>query len=359
MTELLPTYIRANMLDEAGTLGKRLLKVSETLYGSDGMVTLHVLFYLSAVYERSGQLESSRDTRMQVLASERKILSQGHKKTFFTMTELAISHYRLGIIGDAIAWQLEALDGYRQSDGDNAVNIMQTVFDLACSYHKATKLEEARLNYEDAISMSRSLLGDQDEKTITKLAPLMVLYTELDEYELAKNLAYETLWFMEQAHGDDDSLTQEARRNVVTMTIRLKNWRDAEGQAEKLLASLERTHGMDHADTIDMTDRLAKCLKVQREFTAAEPLYAYSNTNASTSPRTMTSPSKSWSPSFSFCEHVVNSPKPPPSTKNSSTSTPALLDPPTPQRLQQPPTKPISSTPKNIILKPQPSNSIS
>ncbi|KAL8890815.1 MAG: hypothetical protein Q9192_005824, partial [Flavoplaca navasiana] len=264
MTELLPTYIRANMLDEAEALGKRLVKVSETLYGPEGMVTLHVLFYLSGVYRKSGQLEKSRDMKMQVLALERKLRSPGHKETLYTMTELAHCHYVLGEIDEAIALQTEALDGYRQLDGDNAMKTMENIFDLACSYHEAAKLEDARL---------QSLLGDQDEKTINKLAPLMALYTEIDEYELAKNLAYESLWFMEKAHGDDYSLTQEARRSVIIVTTSLEKWRDAEGQAKKLLTSLERTHGIDHADAIDMANRLAECLQERREFTAAEPLY--------------------------------------------------------------------------------------
>ena len=39
------------------------------------------------------------------------------------------------------------------------------------------------------------------------------------------------------------------------------------------MASLERMHGIDHADTIDAVNRLADCLKEQGKYSAAEPLY--------------------------------------------------------------------------------------
>ncbi|KAL8995893.1 MAG: hypothetical protein Q9169_004467 [Polycauliona sp. 2 TL-2023] len=273
MAELLPTYIRANMHKEAEALGNRLVKVSQSLYGSESMVTLHVFFYLSCVYMKSGQLETCRDTRMQVMELEKKLRSPGHKETLYTMTELAQSHYALGEVDEAIALQVDALDGYRHLEGDNATKIMETTFALACSYHEVARLEDARSHYEEAITISRSILGDKDEKTITKLAPLMALYTEINEYDLAKNLAYETLWFMEEAHGDDHVSTQEARNNVIIVTTSLEKWWDAERQAKALLGSLERTHGVDHVDTIQAASKLADCLKEQRKYSAAEPLY--------------------------------------------------------------------------------------
>ena len=72
--------------------------------------------------------------------------------------------------------------------------------------------------------MSKDLLGDQDGRSMDMLTPLMALYTELDEYELAKSLAYKIPCFMEKVHGDDHESTQEARNNVIIVMTSLERW---------------------------------------------------------------------------------------------------------------------------------------
>ena len=273
MIDLLGVLIRANKIEQAETLGKDVIDVCEKMYGPESVHTAKAIFYLSTVYEKAGQNEKSRDIKRQVLDLERKICSVVDKDMIYTMTSLAQSHYILREIDQAVALQLEALNLYQQSEGDHAIRIMDTIFELACSYHEDGKLQDARQRYEEAIDMSRSLLGDQDERTMEMLAPLMALYTELDEYELAQDPAYEVLWFMEKAHGDDHPSTQEARNNVVIIVTSLEKWRDGERQTKKLVASLEKTHGESHPDTITAMNRLAECLTEQSKDEEAEALY--------------------------------------------------------------------------------------
>ena len=273
MTDLLAVYIRANMFEDAESLGRRAVDVCESLYGLEDVITINVRFFLSSVYEKAGQMKKSRNVKVQVLELERKILPAGNKDMLYTMISLAESHYALGEIDEAIKLQLEALNDYQQLGGDHAIHIMDTIFALACSYHEAHKLSDARLKYENAVEMSRCILGYQDQNTIEKLAPLMALYTEIDEYELAKKLEYETMWFMEKAHGDDDSRNQEARNNVIIIVTSLEKWREGERQAKRLVVSLEKTHGKSHPDTMDAINRVAECLTEQDKDKEAEPLY--------------------------------------------------------------------------------------
>ena len=273
MTDLLVVYIRANMFEEGESLGRRAIDICERMYGQKSTKTINIHFFLSGVYEKAGQTEKSRDMKEQVLELEREVLPAGDQEILYTMIKLAESHFDLGDIDKAIDLQLEALNGYQQLEGDHAIHIMDTIFALACSYHEAHSLQNARLKYEEAIEMSRSILGDHDEKTIEKLAPLMALYTEIDEYELAKHLAYESMWFMEKAYSDDHSRIQEACNNVIIIVTSLEMWREGERQSKTLVASLERTHGKSHPDTMDAVKRLAECLTEQGKDKQAEPLY--------------------------------------------------------------------------------------
>ncbi|KAL8859764.1 MAG: hypothetical protein Q9178_003879 [Gyalolechia marmorata] len=116
--------------------------------------------------------------------------------------------------------------------------------------------------------MARSLLGD--ESITSKLAPLS--YTEVDVYDLTKELAYEPLWSREIAHGDDDFVAHEARQSVITVMTSLEKWREAERQAEKLVASSKRTHGEHPTDIIHAIERLAGCLKEQGKYSGSESL---------------------------------------------------------------------------------------
>lgn len=144
---------------------------------------------------------------------------------------------------------------------------------LASSYHDAQKFQEARLNYEAAIVLSRRLHGDIHETTIEYLSPLMTLYTEIDDYQLAKTLAYEILWFMTSAHGDDHPSTQHAIQDVISIQQSLDDWREVERQAQPLVSSLSRTHGNLHPDTISATETLADSLSRQKKHEAAVPLF--------------------------------------------------------------------------------------
>ena len=68
---------------------------------------------------------------------------------------------------------------------------------------------------ESSTHKGLTILGDQGKNTIHKVASLMALYTAIDEYELAKHLAYETMWFMEKTHDEEHFETQDAWNNVI------------------------------------------------------------------------------------------------------------------------------------------------
>ncbi|KAI4183084.1 MAG: hypothetical protein L6R41_005597 [Letrouitia leprolyta] len=191
MTDSLPVYIRSNIIDEAIILSNRVIKVCEEIYGQESLAYINNLFHLSSVYDKAGKVWKSKDVKIRVLDLERQMHPSGHNETFYNVTNLAQCHYDLRELDEVIALQLEALEGYQQLDGDQATRIMGTTFALACSYHEAGKLDDARADYEQAINMSRTILTDKDETTIAKLSLLMALYTEIGEYELAKDLVYE------------------------------------------------------------------------------------------------------------------------------------------------------------------------
>ena len=274
LLELMVSCLRANLFEEAEIVSKRAIRISEAMYGSESVVAATVTFYLSSIYEKAGRLEDSRDVKCRVLELERRLYPDGkNKDILYTMTGLAHDHYALGELEAAISLRLEALDGYRSLEGDYERQIMETTFALASSYHDAQKFQEARINYEAAIVMSRRLHGDEHETTIEYLSPLMALYTETDDYQLAETVAYEILWFMTSAHGDDHHSTQRAIQDVVIIQKSLDNWREVERQAQPLVSSLSRTHGNFHADTISATETLADSLSRQKKHKAALPLF--------------------------------------------------------------------------------------
>ncbi|KAL8695260.1 MAG: hypothetical protein Q9224_003427 [Gallowayella concinna] len=78
---------------------------------------------------------------------------------------------------------------------------------------------------------------------------------------------------MEKAHGADHVSTREARNNFIIVMTSLEIRREAERQAEKLVASLDKICGENQLDIIDAVELLADTLSGQGKHERPEPLY--------------------------------------------------------------------------------------
>jgi len=166
-----------------------------------------------------------------------------------------------------------ALRLYRQVLGDEHLNTLNAMEDLALVYRRHARYSEAEELFTKALAGKRRLLGNQHFETAVSTNDLATLYHTVGRHEEAERLYLESLDIRRRLFGEQHAETAACECNLANLYQVLGRYDQAEAMHERALETRKRTLGSEHPDTLMSMNSLAKVYNSRKEYDRAEPLW--------------------------------------------------------------------------------------
>ncbi|KAJ5372058.1 kinase-like domain-containing protein [Penicillium concentricum] len=134
---------------------------------------------------------------------------------------------------------------------DKSPNTIKAMTDLAATYHKQKKFDQAESIFEEVVSLRREVFGNEHLETINALAQLAATYREQKKYKESEPIDEEIVTLRREKYGDEHPDTVKAMENLV-ITYREQKKVGQVAQISKQLSLLQqKSLGRPHTHTID------------------------------------------------------------------------------------------------------------
>jgi len=179
----------------------------------------------------TGLREEGLETYRRAFELLREQLGPDAEQTLITQRDYANALIQLNRPDEALANLEIVTDGLTKRKGKGDLDSVVAILDQGTAYYHAQRLDEARERWAKAVDLGREYLGADHEITNTARGNLGLVLTDLGEYEQAEpNLREQRSFWIERV-------------------------------------------GLDHHQTIILTDTLARCLALQQKFDESLELY--------------------------------------------------------------------------------------
>ncbi|CAE6408331.1 unnamed protein product [Rhizoctonia solani] len=129
------------------------------------------------------------------------------------MNNLAITYRRLGRLEEARALQVEVLDARKQVLGDRHPHTLNSMNNLAQTYVRLSRLHDAQALFIKAFEGRKDTLGVHHRDTLSTMSSLASTYLDLGLWEDAEKLHMNTDIYS-QTFGEDHDETEFAYEQI-------------------------------------------------------------------------------------------------------------------------------------------------
>ena len=257
-------YWDLGRLDEAESYLRESLEASRRVLGPEHADTLTTTLNLGLVFADREKFEQSEAAYRKALEGYRKVLGPDNAYTFTAMANLCASLRSQKKFAEAEGLCRQALAGRRRTLGDDHPGTLVSINALGSLFQAAGRLPEAEATYRDAFERRRRVLGPDHAGTLISMANLgdvLVSRGRLEEASSLLSVAAEkaratlprtdstlpsvlTKWgrCLARLHRADEARTTLREASELYRKT-LGPEHSATKNAEKLLASLESSHG--------------------------------------------------------------------------------------------------------------------
>jgi non-specific serine/threonine protein kinase/serine/threonine-protein kinase len=186
-------------------------------------------------------------------------LGPDHPDTLMSVFNLADSYQRLGRYNDALKLREETLALRKIKLGPNHPDTLMSMHNLAKSYYTVGRRREALTLSEETLALRKAKLGPDDPETLISMTLVAGCYNGLGRYADAIKLKEQTLALRKAKLGPDNPDTLTSMYEVAVGYDRLGRYADSIELYEKTLALMKAKLGDDHTDTIMSMNGLAFC----------------------------------------------------------------------------------------------------
>jgi tetratricopeptide (TPR) repeat protein len=165
-----------------------------------------------------------------------------------------------------------ALSLRRSMLGDDHPDTLESAGSLAHNLWGLGQFEQARELGEDTLTRCRRVLGKDHPHTLISAYSLATVLRELGQYEPARQLAENTLTRCRRVLGEDHPHTLISAYSLATVLRELGQYEPARQLAENTLTRCHRVLGEDHPLTLRSATHLADALRVLGQFERARQL---------------------------------------------------------------------------------------
>ncbi|KAF8597063.1 hypothetical protein BDV93DRAFT_527688 [Ceratobasidium sp. AG-I] len=167
----------------------------------------------------------------------------------------------------------EILQLERQSIGNEHIQTLSDMHDLARTYTESGQLEKAGALYLEVISARKRLLGEEHPETLRTMQDYAWMLMKLGNLKEAKPILVEVIRAQKQVLDQDDPDTLASMHNLSWAYLRTGDLEEAEELSTQVVEARRRLLGDEHPDTLDIMHNLANVYRQQNRLGEAAELY--------------------------------------------------------------------------------------
>ncbi|KAJ6456940.1 P-loop containing nucleoside triphosphate hydrolase protein, partial [Mycena sanguinolenta] len=225
------------------------------------------------IYYHVGQYTKAEELQIGEVESCRQGLGDNHLNTLQAMHNLAMTHDGSGRFKEAKQLYVVVLEKRKELLGNDHSDTLHTMHNLATSYDSLGQLEEAKKLKIEVLEKRRKLLGDDHLQTLNTMHNLAVSYDNLGQFEEAKKLIIEVLEKRRKLLGDAHLDTLNTMHSLAMSYDNLGQFEEAEKLKVVVLEKRRKLLGDDHPDTLYAMNNLAVTHNNLGRFEEAQKLY--------------------------------------------------------------------------------------
>ncbi|KAJ7840619.1 P-loop containing nucleoside triphosphate hydrolase protein, partial [Mycena leptocephala] len=224
------------------------------------------------IYYHAGRSEEAKELDLAVLEKRKQVLGDDHLDTLRAMGNLASTYNRLGKFEQAEELGVVVLEKRKQVLGDAHPDTLQAMANLASTYSKPGKFHKAEELEAVVLEKQRQAFGDDHPDTLRAMGNLALIYHGLGQFQKAEELEVVVLEKWRQAFGDAHPDTLRSMGRLASTYRSLGKFNKAEVLEVVVLAKQKQVLGDDHPDTLRAMENLASTYNCLGEFHKAEEL---------------------------------------------------------------------------------------
>ncbi|KAJ7870710.1 hypothetical protein B0H13DRAFT_2280575 [Mycena leptocephala] len=224
------------------------------------------------IYYHAGRSEEAKELDLTVLEKRKQVLGDDHLDTLEAMGNLASTYWHLAKFQQAEELQIVVLEKRKHVLGDDHLCTLQTISDLALTYQKLGKSHRAEELQVVVLEKRKQVLGDDHPDTLKAMGNLASAYSKLGKFHKAQELNVVVLEKRKHILSDDHPDTLHAMGDLAATYNHLGEFQQAEKLEIVVLEKRRQVLGDDHPDTLLAMGNLGWTYHCVGEFQKAEEL---------------------------------------------------------------------------------------
>ena len=235
--------------------------------------------FLVGLFEVSDPREARGNT-----ITAREILDQGAERIESELQDQPVVRARmmdaigrvyrsLGLYEEAAPLLEESLDLRSGTQGENSLEVSESLNNLAQLYHFQGKYDEAEPHFLRSLAIVERVKGPEDPEVSTTLANLAALYNDQGRYDESEPLLQRSLAIAEEAEDAEGLDVATSLNNLAQLYYAQGRYDEAEPLYERSLALLEEEMGAEHPYVAVSLNNLGQLYYTQSKFAEAEPFF--------------------------------------------------------------------------------------
>lgn len=250
-----------NKGDYAGaeTVARQALNEASAKFGENHTNTANSLNILAAILDKQGKYSDSEGLHRKALAIYEKAMGPDHSFTAISLNNLSLALEKLGKYGDAETLLRRAHKIYEKTLGPQHPDTAKILSNLA-------RVLDSQGKYGTTLAQPQQQAKAPPAAAGAALAVKAQELLRQGQYEAAETLHHQVLATHEKTLGLEHPDTANSQSNLAHVLYLQGKYAEAEKLYRKALATREKVLGPDHADTATSLNNLANLLHVQTKY---------------------------------------------------------------------------------------------
>nr|OQO18566.1 hypothetical protein B0A51_14525 [Rachicladosporium sp. CCFEE 5018] len=244
---LLPHAVLALKIELANRVA--LLKQSYLLYNAGWFASEQGNYALALTFNRA------------VLMLDRNLLGEEHVNTLKSMNNLALTYRHQGLFKEAEKLHVEVLEAQRRVLGEEHLDTLGSVHNIAITHRDQGRWKEAEELHAKVLEARRRVLGEEHSDTLESMHNLASTYSDQGRWEEAEELHAKVLEARRRVLGEEHVDILESMHNLASTYSDQGRWREAVKLQVKVLEVRSGVLGAEHPETLMTTSDLAWTLR--------------------------------------------------------------------------------------------------
>ncbi|KAJ7819157.1 hypothetical protein B0H13DRAFT_2453612 [Mycena leptocephala] len=155
------------------------------------------------IYHHARRSEEAKELDLAVLEKRKQVLGDDHLDTLHAMSDLALTYQKLGKFHKAEELQVVVLQKQKQFLGDDHPDTLREMGSLALTYNHRGEFHKAEELQAVVLEKRKQVLSDDHPSTLLVMGDLATTYHNLGKFHKAEELEVVVLQKRKQVLGDD------------------------------------------------------------------------------------------------------------------------------------------------------------